>query len=164
MVSFKKSYTLKYLIIIMVPFSHQLQSSFWPSSGLCLSSSFNDSPVSGRRVLVFVIVTVTICLLMFVHLIHHFPWYLLFNLYRIHHNHITLWNRCSCIPHPLTGDTHFRGAVYIVFSLMSLFSLPRWRNAGVLHWSPDSVVSQGKEQLLAYCRAPLNNFSKIWLL
>lgn len=152
-------------MIVMVPSSYQIQSSFWPSSGLCLSSFFNDSSASGRRVLVFVIFTVTTCLLMFVCLIHHFPCYLLFTLYWIDHNYITLWTRCSHIPHPLTGETHFfRGAVYIVLSLISLFSLLRWWNDGVLHWSPDSVVSQGKEQLLAYCRASLNKFAKIWLL
>lgn len=132
----------------MVPFLYQLQSSFWPFSGLCLSSSFSGSPLSDRRALVFVIVTVTICLLMFVCLIHQFPCYL-FTLDRIDHNNITLWTRCSHIPHHLTGDTlPFREAAYIALSLISLFSLLRWWNAGVLHWSPDSVVSQGKEYFL----------------
>lgn len=40
-------------MIIMVSFSYQLQSSFWPSSGLCLNSSFKGSSVSGRRVLIY---------------------------------------------------------------------------------------------------------------
>lgn len=136
-------------MIIIVPFSYQLQSSFWPSSGLCLKSSFKGSSVSGRTER-FIIVIVTICLLMLVCLTDPFPSYFLSAFYWRDYNHKKIWIRCSCTSYPFTEETQLSlmRHYYIIKSLINLFSLLRWWNAGVLHWPPDSVVSQGKEDSL----------------